>query len=673
MDTPSRTAAALGVDFGTHHTVATVLRADGRRHQLLFDGSPLLPSGIYLDTEAVVHVGRDAAREGRLRPERYERNPKLRLDAPSILLGDREVPVRDAVAAVLRRVVAECGTVAGPPRSVTVTVPAGWGPARRHTVADAALAAGAASPVLLPEPVAAARYFTEVLGHELAPGRALVVFDLGAGTFDASAVSRTATGHEVLAVDGSDRIGGHYLDQALVDHLGGRYIGERADRWGSLLDPDAGSETLRQRFALYDEVREAKERLSRGTVTEVVVPGFANEEMLTRSELELLARPLLARAVAITKAVIREAGLSPEQVAGVFMVGGASRMPLAATMIHQELGIAPTLIEQPELVVSEGAVAAAPPPEPPAPRLGAAPPPYIPALVAPVGAPVSGGPVTAPLLGILSSRDPAPERRSAPWLLAAVVVLALVLVSGLTWFITEYSNRADDSPGDGSAASNGPNPSSDGDEPDSDEPVAWGDVEITAIETMPTSITVHTSASGDMTGCTAVLDAGAGAGVEPGLDCAEFVVDGLWANTEYEVLLYGPGDDPADADGEPIGDTAHTPMQTGEVYWDCPTDREYCRNQGGEPGIRGEPDEAAAIAYASVGEVFDLVCYETGDLITPRGDGEPEGFWDYHPGKDASDVMVEVVLSQGEVGYLPFVWLVVDPADVNSLGGVRPC
>ncbi|WP_156037549.1 Hsp70 family protein, partial [Glycomyces tenuis] len=366
MDT-QRTAAALGVDFGTHHTVATVLRVDGRRHQLLFEGSPLLPSGIYIDNDASLLVGRDAVREGRRHPGRYERNPKLRIGSPSILLGDKDIPIREAVSAVIGRVLSECERVAGPPQRVTVTVPAGWGPARRHVIGDAAASTGAAALTLLPEPVAAARYFVEVLGHELEPGRSVVVFDLGAGTFDASAVARTAAGYEVLAVDGSDRIGGHYLDQAIVEYIGGRYEAseELSERWRSLMDPHSGAERQRLRFALYDEVRDAKERLSRTVTADVVIPGFAAEELLTRSELELLARPLLEQAVAITRAVVREAGLEPERLAGIFMVGGASRMPLATTMLHQELGVAPTLIEEPELVVSEGAVTAGAAPAPP--------------------------------------------------------------------------------------------------------------------------------------------------------------------------------------------------------------------------------------------------------------------------------------------------------------------
>ncbi|MEU5873237.1 Hsp70 family protein [Glycomyces sp. NPDC047369] len=595
MDAAPRTAAALGVDFGTHNTVAAVLRGDGRRHQILFDGHPLLPSGIYIDHDGSLLVGRDAAREARRHPHRYERNPKLRLDAPSLLLGDREVPIGDAVGAVMRRVLAECTAVAGPPRSVTVTVPAAWGPNRRHIVTDAALAAGMPAPLLLPEPVAAARYFAEVLGHRIEPGRALVVYDLGAGTFDASAVALGPNGFEVLAVDGSDRVGGHYLDQALVEYLGGRFAGteERSSAWRALLDPDAGGEVLRARFRLYDEVREAKERLSRRSTTEVLVPGFAAEELLTRAELDLLARPLLAQTVAITKAVIREARLSPEQVAGVFMVGGASRMPLAATMIHQELGIAPTMIEQPELVVSEGAVAIADQPLTPA---AALPPPVLPPT--PAAVPPPTGPVTVvqPVVAPALVQPVVPARRRLPVaLLALATVLAVALIGGGAWWLGGL---------DGQAAEEDP---------------------TTAAETSVAE--------------------------------SEDPASPLATNTP-----------------EPEETTSAAPEAlTGEVYWNCPQTRSYCADQGGAPGIRGSADDVTAIGYAEVGTVFELVCYETADLITPRGDEGEEGFWDYHPGKDASDVMVRIVLGEDEFGYLPFVWLVIDPADVNSLGGLAEC
>lgn len=693
MDSAPRTAAALGIDFGTHHTVATVLRDDGRRHQLLFEGTPLLPSGIYIDYESSILVGRDAAREGRRHPERYERNPKLRLDASTILLGDQEIPVRDAVAAVLRRAIADCGTAAGVPRSVTVTVPAGWGPSRRHIVLDAAASAGAVDPVLLPEPVAAARYFAGVLGHELAPGQTIVVFDLGAGTFDASAVTHTGNGYTVLAMDGSDRIGGHYLDQALVDYLGGRFAGseERAEQWAGLLDPDAGPERLRQRFVLYDEVREAKERLSRRTSTEIAVPGFAVEELLTRAELDLLARPLIAQAVEITRAVIREAGLEPEQLAGVFMVGGASRMPLAATMIHQELGVAPTLIEQPELVVSEGAVTiqAEPPHTPPA-----APPPVTPAVVLPYPpvqsgtAPYAAGPQTpgangaltlevaqgqptTPLTGALPPLTypaPRPAKRSPRPFTIFVIALLIALVIGAV--LSELLVR-DDPDGNGGQDPSGDTSEDAGTEAGTD--AAQTDAaapdwpgEVVEVIAGVSAITVVTDADAESTGCRVDYNGTSDQGSLEDVSCAEFTIEGLNASDTYFFAIHSPA-----ADVDPVTGTGDTTTVLGTVYWDCPQSRTYCQNQGGRPGIRGTATDTAAIDYADVGEQFELACYTAAETIDPSGQ-EDQGFWDYHPGKDASDLMVEVELST-ERGYIPFVWLVVDPADLNSLGGLTEC
>src|SRR6185312_12119448 len=111
------------------------------------------------------------------------------------------------------------------------------------------------------------------------------------------------------------------------------------------------------RRQLWDDVRAAKEMLSRTSTAPVAVPGLDQALHLTRTELERLATPLLRRGVAETASVIANAGLAPEQLAGLFLVGGSSRVPLVARLLHAELGVAPTVLEQPELPVAEGALA----------------------------------------------------------------------------------------------------------------------------------------------------------------------------------------------------------------------------------------------------------------------------------------------------------------------------
>jgi hypothetical protein len=88
---------------------------------------------------------------------------------------------------------------------------------------------------------------------------------------------------------------------------------------------------------------------------------------LTREEFEKAARPHLDRTVSATVGVLRSAGVTREATAGVFLVGGSSRIPLVATLLHRQLGVAPTVIDQPELVVAHGCLYAAGPVPRPAP------------------------------------------------------------------------------------------------------------------------------------------------------------------------------------------------------------------------------------------------------------------------------------------------------------------
>jgi hypothetical protein len=96
--------------------------------------------------------------------------------------------------------------------------------------------------------------------------------------------------------------------------------------------------------------------LSRAATTLVHVPLFDAEAPLGREELEEVAGPVLARTVTAVRSVLDRAGIENGQVAAVFLAGGSSRMPAVATVLHRALGIAPTIVEQPELAVAEGSL-----------------------------------------------------------------------------------------------------------------------------------------------------------------------------------------------------------------------------------------------------------------------------------------------------------------------------
>ncbi len=347
---------AMGIDYGTSNTVAMLRWLDGRVQPLLFEGSPLLPSAVYVDGDGRRIVGRDALHHGRFEPARLEPNPKRLVDDESALLGGRAVPVPELIAAVLEHVRIEAERAGGGPgTSVALTHPAGWGPVRRQVMTDAARIAGFDRVTLVPEPTAAAHYFTGVLRRPMLDGHALVVYDLGGGTFDASVVARHGGAIDTLAVDGLDDVGGLDIDAAVIAWIGERFGASHPDRWARLTAP-VDLADHQQRRALWHDARVAKEMLSRAPAVPLHLPAIGVDAQLTREEFEAVVRPLLTRTVRATTALIRAADVTAAQLSGVLLVGGSSRVPLVATLLHRAAGVAPTVTEQPELVVAEGAL-----------------------------------------------------------------------------------------------------------------------------------------------------------------------------------------------------------------------------------------------------------------------------------------------------------------------------
>ncbi|MFD0745274.1 Hsp70 family protein [Phytohabitans flavus] len=346
----------LAVDLGTTHTVAVVRRGGQEPRALLFDGTPLLSSGVFVDATGGLHTGRDGTRLGGSSPERFEPHPKRRVDEGTVLLGEYEVPVEQLLAASLRRVADEARTAGVSADGATVlTCPADWGQPRRNVLRAAAWRAGLGQVTLLDEPIAAATYCVQVLGQQVPPGGCLGVFDFGGGTFDVAVVRREPAGLRVLATGGLDDLGGLDVDSALVAHLGQLVAVRDPELWRRLEQP-ADVEQRRERQAFWTEVRAAKEMLSRSSTAPVHVPGRMEPMHLTRDELDRVGGPLVARAVDETRRVLQRAGVEPGQLAGLLLVGGSSRMPLVASRLHARLGVAPSVPEQPELPVAYGAL-----------------------------------------------------------------------------------------------------------------------------------------------------------------------------------------------------------------------------------------------------------------------------------------------------------------------------
>ncbi|MEO9223081.1 MAG: Hsp70 family protein, partial [Mycobacteriaceae bacterium] len=359
---------AVAVDFGTSSTCVAVAEDEHQGRVVVIDGSPLMPSAVYADGRTLF-VGAEAQRQAAVDPARYEPMPKRRIDEGSLLLGDAVVPVQRAIAAVLSRAVREArDTVGGRPVDVLVlTHPADWGAVRAALLVSAAHGL-AASVRTVAEPVAAALQH----GTGSADGAVVAVLDVGAGTADVSVLRRDNGEFRVLATRGDPRFGGADIDEALLQELGERLSADWQPFWNAVTR-GPGMERRRRRRMLRADICGAKESLSRHPYADVPLPGQLPDAHVTRANLERLIAEPVASVVDMLAATLRDAGAMDADGAchaGVFLVGGSSRIPLFSNRIHQRLGVLAVSPDQPETVVARGALRvlpqAAPTQEPPA-------------------------------------------------------------------------------------------------------------------------------------------------------------------------------------------------------------------------------------------------------------------------------------------------------------------
>jgi molecular chaperone DnaK (HSP70) len=246
----------LSIEYGTANTVAVLEWPDGRRQPLV------VPSGVGVDADGRLLAGDEAVREARLDPDRFLPYPLRRLDDPEVRLGGRTWPVVELVAATLAQVRRAVG---GAVTHLVLVHPVGWPPARVELLARAATAAGLPAPVPVPAPAAAA---AALPGPPLPVGRAVIVYHLGAGSFEASVVRREASHWRPLAHRALD-VGGIELDDVFVELVAAEQR-ERSKRPGTALERRAA-------YGFGGEVRAAREALSGAARVGVAVPGVRDD------------------------------------------------------------------------------------------------------------------------------------------------------------------------------------------------------------------------------------------------------------------------------------------------------------------------------------------------------------------------------------------------------------
>ncbi len=220
-----------------------------------------------------------------------------------------------------------------------ITVPAYFDDAQRQATKDAAQLAGLNLLRLINEPTAAAIAY----GLDNASEGIYAVYDLGGGTFDIS-ILRLAQGvFEVLATGGDSALGGDDYDAALAQWV--------------LAQQGVQVQSAADKAAVRAAARACKEALS---ATEIVafsaeLVGASVQFNVKKSDFEAVTAPLTARSMAAVRRTLRDAGLQPDEVQGVVMVGGSTRMPQVRQAVAQFFGREPLINLNPDEVVALGA------------------------------------------------------------------------------------------------------------------------------------------------------------------------------------------------------------------------------------------------------------------------------------------------------------------------------
>ncbi|HSO38297.1 MAG TPA: Hsp70 family protein [Labilithrix sp.] len=228
------------------------------------------------------------------------------------------------------------------PLRAVVAVPANASGAQRFVTLDAFRRAGFAPLAMLNEPSAAGFEYTHRHRDTLTSRRDhVVVYDLGGGTFDASLVRMRGRAHEVMATAGVNQLGGDDFDEVLLD-----LVLARAALSRSALD-------ARSLEALLDQCRDAKERLNPSSRKlsidlEAVLGAAAPAPMavVTVADFYAACLPLVTRSIdAMVPVMARLDGAVPEgsespldDIAGIYVVGGASELPLVARALRERFG-----------------------------------------------------------------------------------------------------------------------------------------------------------------------------------------------------------------------------------------------------------------------------------------------------------------------------------------------
>ncbi|HCL5074900.1 TPA: Fe-S protein assembly chaperone HscA [Salmonella enterica] len=356
---PHQRRLAAGIDLGTTNSLVATVRSGQAETLPDHEGRHLLPSVVHYQQQGhtVGYAARDNAAQdtantissvkrmmGRSLADIQTRYPHLPYRFKASVNGLPMIetaagllnPVRVS-ADILKALAARASeSLSGELDGVVITVPAYFDDAQRQGTKDAARLAGLHVLRLLNEPTAAAIAYGLDSGKE----GVIAVYDLGGGTFDISILRLSRGVFEVLATGGDSALGGDDFDHLLADYIREQAgIADRSDN--------------RVQRELLDAAIVAKIALSDADSVTVNVAGWQGE--ITRETFNELISGLVKRTLLACRRALKDAGVEPQDVLEVVMVGGSTRVPLVRERVGEFFGRTPLTAIDPDKVVAIGA------------------------------------------------------------------------------------------------------------------------------------------------------------------------------------------------------------------------------------------------------------------------------------------------------------------------------
>jgi molecular chaperone DnaK len=347
-------AKAVGIDLGTTNSVVAVLEGGEPTVIANAEGARTTPSVVGFSKSGEVLVGEVAKRQAITNPDRTIRSVKRHMgdNAWHVNIDSKGYSPQEISARILQKLKRDAESYLGTTvTQAVITVPAYFDDAQRTATKEAGQIAGLEVLRIINEPTAAAlAYGLDKEGAE----QTILVFDLGGGTFDVSALEISEGIFQVKSTSGNTHLGGDDWDQRVVDWL----VKTFKDTEGVDLSKDR---MALQR--LQEAAEKAKIELSAVQETNINLPFItATSEgpkhldvKLTRAKFQEMTADLVEACRGPFDQAVKDAGLTKEQIDHIVLVGGATRMPAIQELVRSLTGKDPHKGVNPDEVVAVGA------------------------------------------------------------------------------------------------------------------------------------------------------------------------------------------------------------------------------------------------------------------------------------------------------------------------------